>query len=184
LAKEYIKLISTEYNQDIVNKLRQDFLELDTLEKDFNELDNGLSEISRDYLQDKYLLVFWQQYINFFKNHLLPKNGFKNDDGGTIEPKSHRIFMNDARTYSRVGKQLSEIISNEVKMGLLDEEILSGIGERMVKIDDMAKYLYQEQGDLSKTTTWYVLTLPATYEIRNPVLIIKTGSKLPFQNWF
>jgi hypothetical protein len=92
--------------------------------------------------------------------------------------------MNDARTYSRVGKQLSEIISNEVKMGLLDEEILSGIGERMVKIDDMAKYLYQEQGDLSKTTTWYVLTLPATYEIRNPVLIIKTGSKLPFQNWF
>jgi hypothetical protein len=73
--------------------------------------------------------------------------------------------MNEARTYPSVGKQLSEILPNVARMGLLDEEMLSGIKEQMIRIDDMSKYLHKEREDPNPPPTWFVLTLPATYEI-------------------
>jgi hypothetical protein len=138
-----------------------------------------LSEISMDYLQDKYLLIHWQQAIYVLIQTL--KAAKETMDGGADEDevelgsRYHKAFMNVARTYPRVGKQLSEILPNVARMGFLDEEILSGIGERMIKIDDMSKYLHEEQGDPSPPSTWFVLTLPDTYEIMKPELTNGTG---------
>jgi hypothetical protein len=144
-------------------------LELDRVKKAFSDLDFGFSEISMDYLQDKYFLAYWHQAIYVLKQTLKAakeaKDGWTDEDGVGPGSGPYDYFINVARTYPRVGKQLSELIPNVAKMGLLDEEMLSGIGERMRKIDEMSKYLHEEQGDPSPPPTWFVLPLPATYEI-------------------
>jgi hypothetical protein len=107
-----IKSGSFGSDQDTLDTLEQDLLELGQLTKDFSDLDFGLSEISRDYLQDKYLLIYWQKVINVLKQTLEAKDGWKKEDGVTIDSGPHKFFMNEARTYSRIGAQLPQLISS------------------------------------------------------------------------
>jgi len=159
-------------DQGTLDTLEQDLLELDRLKNVFHNLDFGLSEISKDYFQDKYLLIYWQKAINILKQFLNAKDGWKKADGVTVDSGPHESLMNEARTYSRIGEQLPQIISSAEGMGLLDGGMMSGIGERMMKIDDMSRYLHYEQGDPKPHTNWSVLILPATY---NSIILVLTN---------
>ena len=116
--------------------MQQALLKIDRLEKDFCDLDSGLPEINRDYLHDKCLLVYRQQAINLLKKRFkLMKQAMK-QIGGKIRPEISLIT--EPSTYSTVGKQLYEVLP---EMGLLDEEIVSLIGEPIMKIDDISSPL-------------------------------------------
>ena len=155
-------------DQETLDILQQDLSELDRLKKDFCDLDFDLSEISGDYLQDKYLIIYWQKAINLLKQRfILMKQAMKQIDG-KIEPEIS--LMPQPRTYSTVGKQLYEVLPDITEMGFLDEEMVSGIGERMMKIDDISYSPSQEWGEPSLSINWFVLiTLPTVHEIMSPV---------------
>jgi hypothetical protein len=131
--------------------LQQNIAEIAQIGSAFSQLSERTSEINKEYFEDRFILKYWNQGLGMLKQIVEAPQGNQTDEDfrSTLEPWKAKL-----REFVKVGRDLRVPLLNAASRGVLSDEILSGIGERMDIIDDAAEYLHNNFGDPAQEEKW------------------------------
>jgi hypothetical protein len=156
LSKALGSVASGQITSDPVTtkNLQHEIAMIAILDRTFVQIFDRTSEISKDYFQDHFFLKYWHQSQGILKQIVEAPPGNSSSEEHEEEIESWR---NQIRKFVQVGLALRTPLLNAAKRGLLSDEILSGIGERMDKIDQAGEYLHKAHNDPAPVETWSVV---------------------------
>lgn len=139
--------------------LQHDIAEIAQLNRTFIRILEHTSEISKDYFQDRFFLKYWHRALGILRQIVEAPQGNASDEE---HKKSIESWTEHIRRFWQVGLALRTPLLNAAKHGLLSDEILSGVGERMDKLDEARKYLQKSFTNPAPAETWlgYSAQLP------------------------
>ena len=141
----------TNINPENTGSFQQSLAEATQIKSAPLQLSQGTSEINKYYLEDRFFLRYWEQSCNICKKVIAVPQGKDTDDEYWLRIESWKAIL---RTFVQVGADIRVPLLNAARRGLLSNEILSVIGERMDIIDHVAEYFQVIHGDSAPTETW------------------------------
>ena len=131
--------------------LQHEIAEIAQLNRTFMRILEHTSEISKDYFQDRFFLKYWHRALGILRQIVEAPQGNASDEEHEKEIES---WTKHIRRFWQVGLALRTPLLNAAKHGLLSDEILSGIGERMDKLDTAREYLTKSLTNPAPAETW------------------------------
>lgn len=153
---EYVASGRISTDPTTATNLQHELAEIAQLNRTFGQIANRTSEISKDYLQDCFFLKYWNRVLGALMQIADAPQGDSSDEE---HKETIGSWLDQIRKFVQLGPALRTPLLNAARHGLLSDEILSGIGERMDKIDEAGKYMHKDHNDPAPQETWSVVSL-------------------------